>query len=216
MCVLLSFFLLAQQAVPDEQPHVARLLSHKELDRYSVVIESENTDATAKYEFEWRITTQVAEEKTGVTKIGVTFMNLKATIGDKSAPPQKLFGSADFKLAKTGFPLQLSVGGNGGIFVMPLLCLYLPGGTSGDIPDTEIDNQVHVSGTGKLRPDKGNESTVDLNIAFSIAGKTLSANETPPSLVAASTFNSKTGTLLTSEGTITSATGVSRFHVKHK
>jgi hypothetical protein len=195
---------------------VARLLKHKEVDRYSVVIESDSADAAAKYEFEWRITTQVAEEKTGLTNIGVAFMNLRATIGDKSAPPQKLFGSADFKLAKTGFPMQLSVGGNGGIFVMPLLCLYLPGETTGDIQDTEIDNQVHVSGTGKLHAEKGNESTVDLNITFAIAGKKLSANEAPPSLVATSTFNSKTGTLLTSEGTITSVTGVSRFHVKHK
>lgn len=205
----------------DGQLHVSRTLKSKEHDRYSVVLESVSGDTKNRYEFDWRISSEGVDLKSATAKVTVAFLNLKATIDDREAPGKKVFGSASFQLASTGFPSDLALEGDAAIFVMPLLCYYLPSESVADganitIADTAIDKQVHVSGVASMHEGKGTAATVDLNIIFAANGSSTSVEKAPARLTSVSNFNSKSGKLLAADGTITSSVGITKFQIKSR
>ena len=202
-------------------PEVERLFKNKEIDRYTVVIDSDGLIGKAHYEFEWKMSSGLADAKSAQASISVTFLNLRAKIGDDVAPKEKVFGSASYRLAATGFPLNLSIGGKTSLFVMPLLSWYLPPAAVQEeskfsVPDTVFDNALHVTGDGNVKSDKQSQLVVELNLVFNVGDKPVPTKDKPPTLHSIATFNSKTAALLSAEGEIDSPSGLATFRIKRK
>jgi len=221
--VLLFFCIFTMCQAPQADtvhPPVMRVFRKRQMDRYAVEIDTDGTAGKGVYEFDWKVSGQQPDDRVAESKISVAFLDLRATINDQEAPVRKSFGAANFRLTPTGFPLDLSIGGDTGLFVLPLLSWYLPKDplgkeTSFAVPETVFDNVIHVSGEGSVKSMDDKAVTFEMKLQFQNSSKPAGETDKPPKFSSSATFNRQSGTLMKSEGEIDSPSGVVKFHIRH-
>jgi len=202
-------------------PPIQRVFKRHQIDRYSVILDWDGDQGKAHYDYEMKMAVEHVEDKVPDVKVEATFLNLKSSFDGREAPVQKTFGAAPLRFISSGFPLDLVLGGQTSMFMMPFLAWYLPKeplrpGTNFTVPDTEFDSSIRVGGAGAFQKERGGGMSVSLNLTVRFGDKAGSGVSNPSTMTCNTFFDLKTGTLIASDGNISIPSGTIVFRIKRR
>jgi len=190
----------------------------KQVDLYSVVTDSDGPSGNAHFEYQIKLLAERPVEKTTDTKVAVTFLELHAKYGDQVAPVRKLFGAASYQFPLTGLPEDYSLGGRDSLFVLPVLAWYLPTtsvvvGTDFDVPTMKFDDGIKVFGKGSLVAMDHKRATIKLILNFEMPNQGNDEKQ-KPEFSSTAVMDSKSGSVISAEGSMKGLGGTMTFRLK--
>ncbi len=211
---------LVRDPAAEAKPVIRRVFRKKETDLYSVSFDSEGPAGKAHYDYQIRFFAERPVPESTDTKVQATFLNLRGHIEDMTIPGRKIFGMATYQFPETGWPPELSLGGEQGPFLAPLLSWYLPlnavaVGSEFRVPDRIINENIHINGSGVLAAMDKSKATIKLVLGFYLKNNTDgSVKDAKSAFVSTAVFDVKSGALLNAEGTLNGFGGTMSFHLK--
>ena len=194
------------------RPPIQRVFKKKEIDRYLVVIDTNDPAGKTHIEFELRMSAEHPITDSSDTSVRATFQNLRETIDGRIAPSNKVFGVATYRFPKSGFPVDFTFA-KGTPFMIPILSWYTPSealssNLSFKVPEMVFDDLVHVSGQGGYKDVDSHEGSVQLDLTFAASEQAQQYCVGGSVFHSIATFSLNSGVLLKSEGDLKRPDGI--------
>lgn len=217
----LLFSLSLQAVLPGQAGHppIERQFKKRQVDRYSVVMDTDGPTGNLHYQYELTFTADQPIMASTDTKVTAMFTNLKETLDDREAPTRRTFGTASYRFPVSGFPMDFSLG-EGSPFVIPILSWYTPRNPVGatgafEVNDLEFDDGIRISGTGTFLSKDKKGGTVQLVLTFGGPPSAKGFSQDGCTYESTAEFSWKNGALLSASGSESRKDGVTlKFKLK--